>query len=58
MPLPSPSNVEKDHNMEFFHMCLLSFKMNNQDIDEVMELDSKKMFYKCVNIEKQEFFQF
>ena len=39
-------------------MCLLSFKMNNQDVDTVMELDHRQMYKKCTEVDKQQFFQF
>lgn len=37
----SSVGIRKDPNQEFFQMCLLSFKMNNQDVDTVMELDHR-----------------
>ena len=44
--------------MEFFQMCLLSFKMNNQSMEAVMELDHKDLFSKCVNRDKKSFYEF
>lgn len=37
-------------------MCLLSFKMNNQDLDTVMELDHRELYIKCTEKDKQQFF--
>jgi len=48
----------KEPNQEFFQMCLLSFKMNNQDLDEVMNLDQKALYHKCAEQEKKQFFEF
>ena len=42
------SLLRKEPNHEFFQMCLLSFKMNNQDLDEVVELDPKALYTKCI----------
>ena len=39
-------------------MCLLSFKMNNQSMEAVMELDHKDLFSKCVNRDKKSFYEF
>jgi hypothetical protein len=39
-------------------MLLLSFKINNQKSDEVMELDPRKMYKKCAEVDKRQFFQF
>ena len=39
-------------------MCLLSFKMNNQDLDEILTLDNKALYSKCVKQEKKEFHEF
>lgn len=55
----SPSlGIRKDPNLEFFQMLLLSYKMNNQDLEEVMELDHREMYLKCTNEEKVTFFHF
>ena len=37
----SSFGVKKDPNLEFFQMLLLSYKMNNQDLEEAMELDNR-----------------
>lgn len=54
----SSAGVRKDPNKEFFQMCLLSYKMNNQDLDEVMELENKRMYAKCAEQEKKQFYEF
>ena len=43
----SSLGIRKDPNLEFFRMLLLSYKMNNQDLEEVMELDHREMYIKC-----------
>ena len=48
----------KDINLEFFQMLWLSYKMNNQDLEEVLELDSQEMYKKCTEEDKVTFFQF
>lgn len=50
--------IRKDPNLEFFQMLLLSYKMNNQDLEEVMELDHREMYLKCTKDEKVTFFHF
>ena len=51
--LQSPSVVKKkDPNKEFFQMCLLSHKLNNQNVEAVMELDHRELYNKCVDIDK------
>ena len=54
----SSVGIRKDPNREFFQMCLLSYKMNNQDLDEVMELENKQMYTKCAEQEKKQFYEF
>ena len=54
----SSVGVRKDPNREFFQMCLLSYKMNNQDLDEVMELENKRLYTKCTEQEKKQFYEF
>ena len=54
----SSVGIRKDPNQEFFQMCLLSFKMNNQDVESVMELGHREMYKKCTEVDKQQFFQF
>lgn len=49
---------EEDKQQQFFTMCLLSFKMNNQDLDELLELDHKAMYEKCVNHQEKQFYEF
>lgn len=49
---------KKDPNVEFFQMLLLSYKMNNQDLEEVMELDYREMYKRCTMDQKINFFQF
>ena len=39
-------------------MCLLSFKMNNQDLDEVMELDHRQLYKKCTEKDHKSFYEF
>jgi antirestriction protein len=39
-------------------MCLLSYKLNNQHVDEVMELDHRAMYRKCAEQDLKEFYQF
>ena len=56
--LASSVGLRKDSNQEFFTMCLLSFKLNNQDLEEVLELDHRALYQKCVDIDKKEFFEF
>ena len=48
----------KEPNQEFFQMCLLSFKMNNQDLEEVLEWDHSKLYTKCVEQDKKVFHEF
>jgi len=45
-------------NFEFFQMCLLSFKLNNQDLDEILELDQQALFTKCTVEHKKPFQDF
>lgn len=45
--ISSSLGIRKDPNLEFFQMLLLSYKMNNQDLEEVMELDHREMYIKC-----------
>lgn len=54
----SSLGIRKDPNLEFFQMLLLSYKMNNQDLEEVMELDHREMYLKCTKEEKVTFFHF
>ena len=54
----SSLGIRKDPNLEFFQMLLLSYKMNNQDLEEVMELDHREMYLKCTESEKVTFFHF
>lgn len=54
----SSFGAKKDPNQEFFQMLLLSYKMNNQDLEEVMELDHKEMYRQCTQDQKVSFFQF
>jgi len=39
-------------------MCLLSFKLNNQDLDEILELDQQALFTKCTVEHKKPFQDF
>ncbi len=50
--------VRKDPNKEFFQMILLSYKMNNQESDDIMELDGKGLYHKCALVEKTPFHKF
>lgn len=51
-------NKKRDPNAEYFQMCLLSFKLNNQDMEEVMLLDHRRLYKKCVDEDKTEFNMF
>jgi len=57
-----PRNTGKDEidhmGKQFFQMCLLSFKMNNQDLEEVLEWDHSKLYTKCVEQYKKFFHEF
>jgi hypothetical protein len=50
--------IRKDPNQEFFQMCLLSYKMNNQDSEVVMELNHRELYRKCTEQDKKQFFEF
>ena len=50
--------IRKDPNREFFQMCLLSYKLNNQHVDEVMEMDGRLLYKKCVEQEQKQFYEF
>ncbi len=52
------STLRKDPNQEFFQMCLLSHKLNNQNCEAVMELDHRELYLKCAAVDKQQFHQF
>lgn len=53
--LSSSSNIaiRKEPTLEFFQMCLLSHKMNNQYFESVMELDHRRLYKKCVEEESK-----
>lgn len=44
--------VRKDPNKEYFMMVLLSYKINNQTDDDIMELDGKYLYHKATIIDK------
>lgn len=55
----SPLKVEKrkSPDEEFFMMTLLAFKIRNQELDKVIQLDSKKLFKEVLKLKKA-FFDF
>ena len=58
-PGPAITKVSTQNpNFEFFQMCLLSFKLNNQDLDEILELDLQALFTKCTVEHKKPFQDF
>jgi len=58
-PGPAITKVNSQNpNFEFFQMCLLSFKLNNQDLDEILELDQQALFTKCTVEHKKPFQDF
>lgn len=49
---------ERQKKKEFFNMVLLSYQLNNKDCEEVMKLDSKALYQKCVEVDKTQFHKF
>lgn len=48
----------RDHEFEFFQMCLISVKMQNQKFNEVLRMNGKRLFERATKIERVVFYKF